>query len=192
MSKGILEEKRTKDIITNVEKMATEYQKKLEEQKKENLIDLLAMIVSEYKKDEDVECIYLTPYKMDGGVIIYGVTVINADAVTVEYTNNSYLNDIQNATYNRASVIDYVGGKIVIKIDHDFNYVERASDNYHIKNVKKLLSSKILYTKDGYGRHYYRVAHQFDKDESFEKYSNIIETDAIKEKIEAKIKEKQI
>ncbi|MBR5370257.1 MAG: hypothetical protein IK137_03020 [Bacilli bacterium] len=186
MSKGRLEEERTKDIITNVDKMATEYQKKLEEQKKENLIEFLAMIVSEYKKDEDVECIYLTPYKMDGNVIIYGVTVINADAVAVEYTINSYLNDIQNAVYNRDSVIDCVGGKIVIKIDHDFNYVEHASDNYHIKNAKKLLSSEIIYIKDGYAEHYYRVAHQFDNDKSFEKYSNIIDTGITMEKVKKK------
>ena len=151
----------------------------------ENLVSLMAELIMKYKQDEKVECIYLTPYK-DNDNIFYNFVVLFSDSASVDKFNTKAAKT--NAKFRNEKLISKFGGQISEIADYADKYEECALNPRRLRRVRTLLSSKILYTKKGYGRHYYRVAHQFDKDNTMEKFDSIIDTGITLEKI----KEKQI
>lgn len=132
-----------------------------------NLVTTVAKIVTKYKKNEDVECIYLLPYKTENGNS-YDLVIVCGTYYTIDEFEEGIekYNDKQNKEEK-----EKIGGKLRVMTDYSARYEELAVNPSRVGRAQDLLSSRILYTKNGYGRHYHRVAHQFDKYNTMEKYN---------------------
>ena len=135
-----------------------------------NLITTVAKIVTKYKKNEDIECIYLLPFTIENENF-YNLVIVSSSYETIdeleekiEKTNKKQKQEIEK---------EIIGGELRISTDYCVYYDDEALNPSRVARVKDLLSSRILYTKKGYGRYYYRVAHQFDKYNTVEKYNNL-------------------
>lgn len=142
---------------------------KITREQNNNLITTVAKIVNKYKKNEDVECIYLLPYKTENG-IFYNLVIVCG----TYYTIDEFEEDIEkyNNKQTQEEAKEKIGGELRILTDYSARYEELALNPSRVGRAQDLLASRILYTKNGYGRHYYRVAHQFDKYNTMEKYDN--------------------
>ena len=150
-----------------------------------NLITTVATLVNVLKKNEKVECIYLMPYKIETENV-YDLVVVYSDYETVKAKNKKlmeYINTRINEKLNNKTI----GGKLYITANGSRDYHKAAVESRDVEKVKDLLSSRILYTKKGYGRKYHRVAHQFDRYKTLGRYSNYIRI-AIPEEQKKKMK----
>ena len=158
---------------------------KLTREQRENLAFIMARLTLKYKQDKNVECIYLTPFE-DGGEIIYDFVVLfnNVDsAKKFRQEAREY-----NKKYGEEKIKERYGGHVRRYADLASCYEERALNPSRVNRVRDLLSSRILYAKKGYGRHYCRVAHQFDKYHTMDKYNNIVNLRLPKNKVKTKTK----
>ena len=137
-----------------------------------NLITTVAKLVNVLKKNEKVECIYLMPYKNETENI-YDLVVVYSDYETVKAKNKKlmeYINTRINEKLNNKTI----GGKLYITADGSRDYHIAAVESSEVAKVKDLLSSRVLYTKKGYGRKYHKIAHQFDRYKTLDRYTNYI------------------
>lgn len=134
-----------------------------------NLIITVAKLVTKYKKNEDVECIYLLPYTTENENF-YNLVIVCGTYETIDKLKNSIEESNKKQKHELEKV--KIGGELRILTDYSARYEERALNPSRVGRVQDLLSSRILYTKNGYGRYYHRVAHQFDKYNTVEKYNN--------------------
>lgn len=158
---------------------------KLTREQRENLAFIMARLTLKYKQDKNVECIYLTPFE-DGGEIIYNFMVVFINLRDA----NKFDNEIRkyNRKYKEEELKSKFGGRIKLISDYASAYQEHALNPSKVNRVQDLLSSRILYAKKGYGRHYRRVAHQFDKYHTVDKYDNIVNLRLPKNKVKTKTK----
>lgn len=140
---------------------------KITREQNNSLITTVAKIVNKYKKNEDVECIYLLPHTTENGNF-YNLVIV----CTTYYTIGELEEEISQYNIRQIKGKEKIGGELRILTDYSARYEETALNRSRIDRVKDLLSSRVLYVKNGYGRHYYRVAHQFDKYNTMEKYDN--------------------
>ena len=133
-----------------------------------NLIKTVATLVNVFKKNENVECIYLMPFKIDGNNIYRLVIVYDSERITLAKKKQSIR--YCNAKIKEKLDTKKIGGELCIIAECSSKYEERALNPSRVNKVQSLLSSRILYTKEGYGRKYYRVAHQFDRHNTLKRY----------------------
>ena len=134
-----------------------------------NLVETVAKIVRKYKKNEGVECIYLLPY-IEDNENFYDLVIICGCFETKDEIEEK--TSEVNGKQKNESEKERIGGELHILTDYSARYEEIALNPSRVSRAQNLLSARILYTKKGYGRHYYRVAHQFDKYNTMDKYNN--------------------
>jgi hypothetical protein len=140
---------------------------KLTEKQEKSFVRSIARIVHGYKKKENVECIYLLPYETKQGNIFDLVIVFS------EFDKKSLTNIRKyNKEHEKPEIQEKCGGLITIVSDSELFYSGIAMERREIIRVKDLLSSHILYDKTG---RYHKIAHQFDRYNTMEKYTNIVD-----------------
>jgi len=137
-----------------------------------NLITTVATLVNVFKKNDGVECIYLMPFKTEEGNIYKLVIVYDSIRTTLAKTKTAIR--YCNARITEKLDDKKTGGKLHVVADYSIKYDEMALNPSKVDRVQDLLSSRILYTKEGYGRKYHRIAHQFDKYNTVKRYSEYI------------------
>ena len=133
-----------------------------------NLITTVATLVNVLKKNEDVECIYLMPLKADEENIYKLVIVYGSYRMALHKCENvipAYRKWIEKNVDSES-----IGGELQLKVDHSGKYLKCAVNPSDVRRVDDILSSRILYTKKGYGIKYHKVAHQFDRYHTTERY----------------------
>lgn len=133
-----------------------------------NLITTVAKLVNVFKKKENVECIYLMPFKVEEGNKYFLVIVYNSTKIALAKSENVI--KCYNKKIKEKLDDQKIGGKLYILADRSSNYEMRALNPSKVDKVQDLLSSRILYTKEGYGRRYHKIAHQFDRYHTMERY----------------------
>ena len=158
---------------------------KLTKEQRENLAFILARLTLKYKQDKNVECIYLTPFESEGEIIYDFVVVFKylSNADKFEKETGKY-----NIKYKEEKLKSKFGGQIRLISDYSSAYEELALNPSRVNRVHDLLSSRTLYAKNGYGRHYRRVAHQFDRYHTTNKYENIVNLRLPKRYVKTKTK----
>lgn len=118
----------------------------ISEEQKDNLVNELVKLVSEFRKKENVECIYFAPYKgMEGisaGNILELVVVINGQYRNIDF--NQY-----NKKYETHDYIRKYGIRIYISPDNHNKYTTMPLNPSEIKRANYLYNSSILFDKTG-------------------------------------------
>lgn len=132
------------------------------DEQKNNLVNELVKLVSEFKQKENVECIYFAPYKgMEGisaGNILELVVVINGQYRNIDF--NQY-----NKKYETHDYIRKYGIRIYIAPDNHNKYTTMPLNPSEIKRANWLYNSSILFDKTG---EYSQIK------EKAEKYGNML------------------
>ena len=124
--------------------------------------------LEEYEKRKDVDCIYLLSHEEKDYNEFDLVIVFNDGISKRTETRFNKLNNL----FKKEDSINSFGGRLSLVADENTNYSMLASNASEIKRVRDLLSSQILYDKDGL---YKKIAHQFDSYRIVEPYSNSFE-----------------
>ena len=119
----------------------------ISENQKEQLCFLLAKIALEFKKDENVECIYYAAYngfrKISGDVL--EITIVRKD--TKEESISESIKKYNNL-YNQDSLNKF-GLRICVDIDYEDKYTIIDLNSSEVRRSNNLFNSTILFDRTG-------------------------------------------
>ena len=134
-----------------------------------NLEEQLVRLVKWFKSMDNVECIYLLPYKKNLNyynlVILFDNWNFDEIEMCIGVLNKQFLS-LENIEENN--------GILKIEADCARKYIPTAVNPSDVRRVKDLYSSTILYTKRGKGVYYNKVANQFKEYGTLDKYTNTL------------------
>lgn len=137
--------------------------------KLDKLKNEIGNLVNKYCNNSNVECIYFIPF-IENDEMKFELTIVFSNKEDLSKIDNEISR--LNKKYNKQ--INDFGGKLVLYADKCDNYSICAMHSYEVRRVKDLLSSTIIFDRSG---KYNKIAHQFDQDNTMEKYDNIFEVD---------------
>ena len=110
------------------------------------LYDEIARLTCEYRKLDEVECIYLMPHTMDKKDIYSLILVLSEP---IKDKNVLYRMSVYNVNNRSASRKVKFGGEVRVGCDFSKYYNEKALTQKEIDKAVALKSSHILYDKTG-------------------------------------------
>lgn len=126
------------------------------EEQRNKLCNELAKILLDFKKDENVECIYFAPYKGLGKIrgYVLELTLIEKDANKDEKIKE------YNTSHQNEETLSELGVKIEIDIEDESKYPTIELDPTQLKKYNNLFNSVILFDRTG---KYTRIKKQLEK-----------------------------
>jgi hypothetical protein len=128
--------------------------------------------LEEYKERKDVGCIYLLANE-EHNLRRNNFNLVIVFENGVSKTTLKEFNKLNNC-FSRRDSIESFGGLLTLVADDCTDYSNCADTPDSIKRVRDLLSSEILYDKEG---EYTKIAHQFDTYRKVDKYSDSFNLD---------------
>lgn len=128
------------------------------EEQKNNLSKELAKLVFELKKDDDVECIYFSPYKGLGSISgkVLEVTLVKKSSGGKADINEFFKRDKRNKYYLEEDSLRKFGVKIVLDADdaHRYTFIDDLNNiddlsRTDIVKFNSLFNSTILFDRTG-------------------------------------------
>lgn len=115
------------------------------EEQKNKLCVELARLVVEYKKDENVKCIYFAPYKGLGKIrgYVLELTLIKKDSIVDEKIKQ------YNESHQTEDYLREFGVKIDVEVEDEKKYTITDFNLSEIKKCNNLFNSTILFDRTG-------------------------------------------
>lgn len=156
-----------------------------------NLVNEMAILITKLKKEQGIECIYLTSYKdkqtvKDNVVELTVVTRENTDKMSKDFCK-------YNEMHQKDTSIDEFGIKISVVFDGTRNYTKLPLNPSEVIRGNNLVNSTILYDRDG---EYLIIKQEAQKhlnmlNSGIFKYTNLIEINQpVDELIKKELEEK--
>jgi hypothetical protein len=119
----------------------------ISEEQRQNLVDEIANLVANFKKDENVECIYFAPYKglgnIEGNVIEFTVVIKGySKKITQEFSKC-------DKCLKEHDLIRKLGIKIHVNADNSEKYTTLPLNPSEILRANCLFNSVILFDRTG-------------------------------------------
>lgn len=130
----------------------------------------IANLTNKYSKDDNVECIYFLPF-VENDERIFDLVIVFSEQVNLDEVDK----EISELNEKYCKKISEIGGKIVLLSDRSDKYSAVAMHYREVRRVRDLLSSSIIFDRSG---EYIKIAHQFDKYSTMNKYRNIFEVNS--------------
>ena len=119
----------------------------ISEEQKNNLCNELAKLVTEFKEDETIECIYFAPYKGFDSTIdeVIELTLVRNNETPEDKENTAQ----RNSEYKESEALKKFGIKIVIDHDNARKYCKMAVSKSEVSRNNCLFNSTILFDRTG-------------------------------------------
>lgn len=121
----------------------------LEEDKANNITDIINEYVSEFSNYSDIDCIFCTPYRHNYHGI-YGKLIITLTLLCQDKTDETIRNRAKELNQGNTLKSSYGDGvDVVIRLDESSNYVFNPSNAEDVKKISRLYNSVIVYDRYG-------------------------------------------